>query len=297
MAPYTHDQVLSLLQDAERELFPNPEHVRGSVEHFKTSGPLTIDPSLGVMEVGYEVPSSVVYSLWCIYVPLFGLGKEGLHSHDLGTARGSVRRLAMDNRIGKGMRRACLVWMSTGKLPMPGTCYRVRDTPTWYWRKEHPMLLPLTDSVDDWPTVEYLERVCLKVGVPEAPQADVGAVAEEEADGEGVKVEEEDDDLGEDVEGSEGSEEEAEGEGVQVEEEEDDDLGEDVEGSEGSEEEAVEERKRGREEESVEKPPMPQSVPPTPMRPLFSGAEEMERRLLAMVRSSNVVVYNTLLSE
>jgi hypothetical protein len=88
------------------------------------------------------------------------------------------------------------------------------------------------------------------------------------------------------VEGSEGSEEEAEGEGVQVEEEEDDDLGE-----------AVEERKRGREEESVEKPPMPQSVPPTPYRLHFSGAEEMERRVLAMVRSSNLVVYNTLLSE
>jgi hypothetical protein len=277
MAPYTGRQLQTLCHAKQGLLFPKGEVGSvelGSVEHFEASGPLTTHEELGVTDKGYEVPAKTVYALWCSYIPMFKLGRDGQKTKTLGVAN-KTRRGNVQDRIGKGMRRAALVWMATMKLPLPDKCYRIREGPAWYWKKDHPMLLPLTDSSEDWPTINWLQRAisCTLVeGGAEADAGDAGQAKHAESG--------EDEDATDEVMDDEG-----------------DSVGSESRGSEAEEESGV----RGPHEEGVPGPheegvPGPHEEGPTrvPAPGFYRGADDLMRTLIAAVRSFTVVVCITL---
>ena len=174
----------------------------GSLDHFAESGPLTTKPELGVQDDGHEVPAAVVYALWCYYVRLNQLGLQGLRTKtgDLGV----VRRRNIAGRTHKGVQRACLVWMAIGKLPVSDTCYNVKRNPTWYWKKEHPLLLPL-QRTREWPEMDWLKK---EIGSTGMQQEEQHQEAEEDVKGEGkARGSVEADDSEEDVEVESGADE------------------------------------------------------------------------------------------
>jgi hypothetical protein len=154
----------------------------GTFRHFELSGPLTTNRERGVTEKGHEVSSDTVYTIWCAYVKMFKLEVSDLrNTKELGVARWR-RDGNVVGRLGLGMRRAGYVWMATDKFPMPTKCYRTKAVGdggnlTWYWKKTHPLLLPL-ESPSEWPEIEWIrtelaESVPYKLGPPqEALQED-----------------------------------------------------------------------------------------------------------------------------
>ena len=115
----------------------------------------------------------MVFDLWSAYVSQFNLWQAGLRSKALGEAR-QIRRTQVKERTCQGLGRACLVWMLIKKVPEINSSYRRKESPAWYWKKDHPMLLTKDDDSVPWPTEELVHAMLYASGTTSpTPDLDV----------------------------------------------------------------------------------------------------------------------------